>query len=76
MKLLKNLMNISSDLITISSKPFPKRQILDPSKLKQFAVDNFKFEENGRKFSKWFKITVGKDCYCRHKKPRACFGKG
>ena len=29
--------------------PFPKRQILDSSKLKEFADDNFKFDENGRK---------------------------
>ena len=28
-----------------------KQQILDSSKLKQFADDNFKFDENGRKFS-------------------------
>ena len=32
--------------------PFPKQQILDSSKLKDFADDNFKFDENGRKFSK------------------------
>ena len=31
---------------------FPKRQILDSSKLKEFADDSFKFDENGRKFSK------------------------
>ena len=28
---------------------------LDSSKLKEFADDNFKFDENGRKFSKWEK---------------------
>ena len=39
---------------------FPKRQILDISKLKEFADDNFKFNENGRKFSKWVENTVGK----------------
>ena len=33
-------------------KPFPKRWILDCSKLKEFADDNFKFDKNGRKFSK------------------------
>ena len=33
------------------SKPFPKRQILDSSKLKEFADNNFKFDENGRKLS-------------------------
>ena len=32
--------------------PFPKPQILDSSKLKEFADDNFKFDENGRKISK------------------------
>ena len=53
-------MNISSDLIDISSLPFPKRRILDPSKLKQFVDDNFKFDENGRKFSKWLENAVEK----------------
>ena len=35
-----------------------KRQILNCSKLKEFAVDNFKFDENGRKLSKWIKNTA------------------
>ena len=39
---------------------FPKRQILDASKLKEFADDNFELDENGRKFSKRVEITVGK----------------
>ena len=30
---------------------FPKRQILDSPILKEFADDNFKFDENGRKFT-------------------------
>ena len=29
-------------------KPFPKWQILDLSKLKEFAANNSKFDENGR----------------------------
>ena len=29
-----------------------KQQILDSSKLKEFTDDNFKFDENGRKFFK------------------------
>ena len=33
-------------------QPFPKRQILDSSKLKEFAENNFKFEEHGRNFSR------------------------
>ena len=40
--------------------PFPKRQILDCSKLKEFADHNFKFVENGRKFSTRRENTVGK----------------
>ena len=31
-----------------SLKPFPKRQILDSSKLTEFADDNFKFNKKGR----------------------------
>ena len=40
--------------------------ILDSSKLKDLADNNFKFDENGRKFSKWVENTVGKGeiaCY-------------
>ena len=40
--------------------PFPKQQILDPSELKEFADDNSKFDENGRKLSKRVGNTVGK----------------
>ena len=32
------------------SQPITRRQILDSSKLKDFADDNLKFEENDRKF--------------------------
>ena len=39
---------------------FPKQQILDPSKLKEFADNNSKFDENGRKLSKQVENTVGK----------------
>ena len=37
-----------------------RQQILDSSKLKEVADDNFKFNENGRKLSKWVENTVGK----------------
>ena len=38
---------------------FPKRQILDSSKLKEFADDNFEFDdESGRKFSERWENTV------------------
>ena len=39
---------------------YPKRQILDFSKLKDIADDNFKFDENDRKFSKRVEYTAGK----------------
>ena len=37
---------------------FPKQEILDAYKLKGFADDNFKFDENGVKFSKRVENTV------------------
>ena len=40
--------------------PIPKRQVLDSSKLKDFADITFEFDENGRKFSKLAENTVGK----------------
>ena len=52
--------------LCLISYPFPKRQILDSSKLKEFAVNNFELNENGRKFSRWLENTVGKGeiaCY-------------
>ena len=39
-------------------KPFPKRQILDSSKLKEATDDNFKFDESGSMFSKRVENTV------------------
>ena len=41
------------------TEPFPKQQILDSSKLKELADDYFKFDWNGRKFSKELENTVG-----------------
>ena len=43
-----------------------KHQILDSSKLKELADDNFKFHGNGRKLSKWVENTEEKGeiaCY-------------
>ena len=45
---------------------FPKWQIVDSSKLKEFADDNFKFNENGRKLSKAVENTVGKGEIARY----------
>ena len=50
-----------------SLHPFPKTKFcLDSSKLKEFAVDDFKFEENSRKFSKWVENTVRKGEISHH----------
>ena len=46
--------------------PFPNTQILEASKPKDFAKDNFKFEENGRHFSEWVEKTVGKGEIARY----------
>ena len=38
----------------------PDNNFLDSCKLKEFADDNFKFDKNGRKLSKWLENTGGK----------------
>ena len=40
---------------TFRINPFPKQQMLDSSELKEFANDNFGFDETGGKYSKWVK---------------------
>ena len=45
---------------------FPKQQNLDSSKLKEFADDNFKFEENVRKFFRRAENTMGKGEIARY----------
>ena len=55
--------------------------ILDSSKLKDFADDNFRFDENGRKLSKTLENTVGKGEIARYEQflffpqcfQKACF---
>ena len=55
--------------------------ILDFSKLKEFADDNFKFDQNGRKLSIWVENTVGKGEIARYEQflfflqcfQKACF---
>ena len=59
-------MNIPKWTTVIFIYPITRRQILDSSKLEEFAYDNFKFDENGRKLSKQVENTVGKGeiaCY-------------
>ena len=49
-----------NDICRTPHYPFPKQQILDSSKLKEFADNNFKSDENGTKFFKQVENTVGK----------------
>ena len=44
-------------------QPSPKRQILDSSKVKEFADDNYKFGENARKFSKQEQFLLFPQCF-------------
>ena len=58
-----------------------RRQVLDSSKLKEFADDNFKLDKNGRKLSKWVENTVGNGRIARYEQfllfpqcfQKACF---
>ena len=68
-------------MVEMNPLPITRRQILDFSKLKEFADDNFKFDENGRKLSKWVENTVGKGEIARYEQfllfpqcfQKACF---
>ena len=54
------------------------KQILDSSKMKEFADDNSKFDENGRQFFKQVENTVGKReiaCYEQFLLFSQCFQK-
>ena len=53
-------------MLSNSHQPITKRQILDSSKLKEFADDNFNFDEDGRKLSKRMENTVGKRKIARY----------
>ena len=50
----------------MNPQPITRRQILDSSKLKEFADDNFECNENGRKLSKWVENTEGKGKIARY----------
>ena len=59
--------------------PSPKRHILDSSRLKEYADDNFEFDKNGRKLSKQVEKHCGKrrNCSLRAISPfPAVFSKG
>ena len=51
---------------TTCFNPFPTDTLLDSSNLKEFADNNSKFDENGRKFSKSLENTVGKGEIARY----------
>ena len=46
--------------------PLPNDKILHSSKLKEFAEDNLKFDENGKMLSKQVENTVGKGEIARY----------
>ena len=46
--------------------PFPNEKFWTPSKLKEFADDNFRFDENGIKFFNWLENTVRKGEIARY----------
>ena len=74
---------VMNPVILVITNPWPitRRQILDSSKLKVFADNNFKFDENGRKLSKQVENTEGKGEIARYKQfllfpqyfQKACF---
>ena len=47
-------------------EPVPKRQILNSSKLTEFADDDFELDERDTKFSKNVENTVGKEETARY----------
>ena len=52
-----SILSYTHKIHCVNQLPYDK--ILDRSKLKQSADDNFKFHENSRKFSKRVENTVG-----------------
>ena len=53
-----------------SSVTLSQREILDSSKMKEFAENNFNFDENGRKFFKRVGNTIGNERIARFEKFR------
>ena len=50
---------LSQALLQSQYSSFPKRQTVDPSKLKELADNIFKFDKNGENLSKQVENTVG-----------------
>ena len=55
------LLRVDKSWDCVTELTITRRQILDSSKLKEFADDNFKFDENGSKLSKRVENVVGKE---------------
>ena len=49
-----------ADFFSVCINPLPTRKLLDSSKQKDFAENNFQLHKNGRKFSKRVENTVEK----------------
>ena len=58
-KWIHNVMNCLASCFLKMYQPFPKLQILNFSKLTEFADYNSKFHEKVRKFFKWVENSVG-----------------
>ena len=58
---LKTRVYLENGLLILNFKFY-----IDYSKLREFADDNFEFDENGRKFSKQVENTAGKGEIARH----------
>ena len=65
-ELCDELLGVEFDDTFVCIKPLPDDKILDSFKSKEFADDNFKFDENGRKLSKKLENTVGKGEIARY----------
>ena len=64
MSIFVQLANAISEMII--DLTYNQMTILDSSKLKEFADNNFKFDKNGRKLFKWVENTVGKGEIARY----------
>ena len=65
------IFNFSNHFLNLHRKrnriiPFPKQQLLDSSKLKEFADENSNFDENGKKFLTRVENTTGKGEIARY----------
>ena len=78
---LINTHSETTEVMALWINPLPDDKILDWSKLKQSADDNFEFNVNSRKFSKLVENTVGKGEIARYEQfllfpqcfQKACF---